>query len=152
MSQNLMGHRMWCNTDSWCVLTDSDNHYRLSQPPCCLWCLSVYIWLFVSDLWPLIIAHLSCRPLRWAQFFICPLMIRDAIDREVEAVDSGESWCICASLLRAEKLNFSCFTWSPSAALLSSPHAALFHTIDHRLFLSSQVFLSLLLSLRVPAG
>uniref|UniRef100_A0A8C8GJZ1 Nardilysin a (N-arginine dibasic convertase) n=1 Tax=Oncorhynchus tshawytscha TaxID=74940 RepID=A0A8C8GJZ1_ONCTS len=25
---------------------------------------------------------------RWAQFFICPLMIRDAIDREVEAVDS----------------------------------------------------------------
>lgn len=31
------------------------------------------------------------HPLRWAQFFICPLMIRDAIDREVEAVDSGES-------------------------------------------------------------
>lgn len=27
---------------------------------------------------------------RWAQFFICPLMIEDAIDREVEAVDSGE--------------------------------------------------------------
>ncbi|KAM4724091.1 nardilysin-like isoform 1-T3 [Anableps anableps] len=25
---------------------------------------------------------------RWAQFFICPLMIQDAIDREVEAVDS----------------------------------------------------------------
>ncbi|XP_035529569.1 nardilysin-like [Morone saxatilis] len=25
---------------------------------------------------------------QWAQFFICPLMIRDAIDREVEAVDS----------------------------------------------------------------
>uniref|UniRef100_A0A671VR26 Nardilysin b (N-arginine dibasic convertase) n=1 Tax=Sparus aurata TaxID=8175 RepID=A0A671VR26_SPAAU len=25
---------------------------------------------------------------RWAQFFICPLMIEDAIDREVEAVDS----------------------------------------------------------------
>ncbi|CAL8284270.1 unnamed protein product [Lota lota] len=25
---------------------------------------------------------------RWAQFFICPLMIRDAVDREVEAVDS----------------------------------------------------------------
>uniref|UniRef100_A0A0K8RBN3 Peptidase M16 N-terminal domain-containing protein n=1 Tax=Ixodes ricinus TaxID=34613 RepID=A0A0K8RBN3_IXORI len=25
---------------------------------------------------------------RWAQFFIHPLMIRDAIDREVEAVDS----------------------------------------------------------------
>uniref|UniRef100_A0A672ZLN9 Nardilysin a (N-arginine dibasic convertase) n=1 Tax=Sphaeramia orbicularis TaxID=375764 RepID=A0A672ZLN9_9TELE len=31
---------------------------------------------------------------RWAQFFICPLMIRDAIDREVEAVDSGESLCV----------------------------------------------------------
>ena len=30
------------------------------------------------------------HPSRWAQFFICPLMIRDAIDREVEAVDSGE--------------------------------------------------------------
>uniref|UniRef100_A0A3P8V745 Nardilysin convertase n=1 Tax=Cynoglossus semilaevis TaxID=244447 RepID=A0A3P8V745_CYNSE len=28
---------------------------------------------------------------RWAQFFICPLMIRDAIDREVEAVDSGNA-------------------------------------------------------------
>lgn len=27
---------------------------------------------------------------RWAQFFIHPLMIRDAIDREVEAVDSGK--------------------------------------------------------------
>ncbi|KAJ8277501.1 hypothetical protein GJAV_G00075860 [Gymnothorax javanicus] len=25
---------------------------------------------------------------RWAQFFICPLMIKDAMDREVEAVDS----------------------------------------------------------------
>uniref|UniRef100_A0A672Q6J1 Nardilysin convertase n=1 Tax=Sinocyclocheilus grahami TaxID=75366 RepID=A0A672Q6J1_SINGR len=25
---------------------------------------------------------------RWAQFFVCPLMIEDAIDREVEAVDS----------------------------------------------------------------
>ncbi|XP_041861984.1 nardilysin b [Melanotaenia boesemani] len=25
---------------------------------------------------------------RWAQFFICPLMIEDAVDREVEAVDS----------------------------------------------------------------
>lgn len=28
---------------------------------------------------------------RWAQFFIHPLMIRDAIDREVEAVDSGKN-------------------------------------------------------------
>uniref|UniRef100_A0A8C5CJF5 Nardilysin n=1 Tax=Gadus morhua TaxID=8049 RepID=A0A8C5CJF5_GADMO len=28
---------------------------------------------------------------RWAQFFICPLMIEEAIEREVEAVDSGES-------------------------------------------------------------
>lgn len=27
---------------------------------------------------------------RWAQFFICPLMIEDAVDREVEAVDSGK--------------------------------------------------------------
>ncbi|XP_034035200.1 nardilysin-like [Thalassophryne amazonica] len=25
---------------------------------------------------------------RWAQFFICPLMVEDAVDREVEAVDS----------------------------------------------------------------
>lgn len=37
------------------------------------------------------------HPLRWAQFFICPLMIRDAIDREVEAVDSGE--CISPGFL-----------------------------------------------------
>ncbi|CAB1314217.1 unnamed protein product [Coregonus sp. 'balchen'] len=28
---------------------------------------------------------------RWAQFFICPLMIEDAIDREVEAVDRGNA-------------------------------------------------------------
>lgn len=56
-------------------------------------------------MWPLIIASLSCRPLRWAQFFICPLMIRDAIDREVEAVDSGESRRLCASLHHAGKLN-----------------------------------------------
>lgn len=27
---------------------------------------------------------------RWAQFFICPLMIEDSIEREVEAVDSGQ--------------------------------------------------------------
>lgn len=32
-----------------------------------------------------------CLCSRWAQFFICPLMIEDAVDREVEAVDSGES-------------------------------------------------------------
>lgn len=52
---------------------------------------------------PLFTMHVSLFPLsgpwangpsppRWAQFFICPLMIRDAIDREVEAVDSGESY------------------------------------------------------------
>ncbi|XP_014879406.1 nardilysin-like isoform X1 [Poecilia latipinna] len=35
---------------------------------------------------------------RWAQFFICPLMIRDAINREVEAVDSGASLCRCIPL------------------------------------------------------
>ena len=38
---------------------------------------------------------------RWAQFFICPLMIEDAIEREVEAVDSGESLSLsvlCLSL------------------------------------------------------
>ncbi|KAI5101070.1 nardilysin isoform X1, partial [Silurus meridionalis] len=29
-----------------------------------------------------------CNSLVWAQFFICPLMIEDAIEREVEAVDS----------------------------------------------------------------
>lgn len=39
------------------------------------------------------------HPLRWAQFFICPLMIRDAIDREVEAVDSGE--CVGPGFLLA---------------------------------------------------
>lgn len=33
-----------------------------------------------------------CVGCRWAQFFICPLMIEDAVDREVEAVDSGESF------------------------------------------------------------
>lgn len=33
----------------------------------------------------------SSHCFRWAQFFIHPLMVWDAIDREVEAVDSGKS-------------------------------------------------------------
>lgn len=97
-----MSHRTWCNADSWCERTDSDKHYRLNQPPAVL--LLSRLYRSTSDclrltgvlsLWPvcgpLIVAFLSLHPLRWAQFFICPLMIRDAIDREVEAVDSGES-------------------------------------------------------------
>lgn len=95
---------------------------------CCLWCASVYIWLFLSDLcpfslaaiWSLIIVCLSRLPLRWAQFFICPLMIRDAIDREVEAVDSGESWRLCSSILLAEKLNFNFKLFISCVAELSS--------------------------------
>ncbi|XP_055363956.1 nardilysin b isoform X3 [Betta splendens] len=39
---------------------------------------------------------------RWAQFFICPLMIEDAIDREVEAVDSDSLHYICLCLTSAE--------------------------------------------------
>lgn len=101
MSQNLINRRIWCNTDSrW------DKQYRLNQPRSILvLSLSVGIWLPESDLCPLSLACMRpliisslCFPLlRWAQFFICPLMIRDAIDREVEAVDSGESWCLKCS-------------------------------------------------------
>lgn len=36
---------------------------------------------------------------RWAQFFIHPLMIRDAIDREVEAVDSGKRCTLCLTIV-----------------------------------------------------
>lgn len=107
MSQNLMNRRIWCNTDSWC-----DKQYKLNQPRSILvLSLSVGIWLPQSDLCPLSLACMRplimsslCFPLlRWAQFFICPLMIRDAIDREVEAVDSGESWCLkCSPFLYLE--------------------------------------------------
>lgn len=38
-----------------------------------------------------------CFLFRWAQFFIHPLMIRDAIDREVEAVDSGKRSTLCVT-------------------------------------------------------
>lgn len=47
----------------------------------------------------------SCRQMcallfsRWAQFFICPLMLEDAVDREVEAVDSGESAAVPSQIL-----------------------------------------------------
>lgn len=44
-------------------------------------------WFYLSER-----SGKTWSPPRWAQFFICPLMIRDAIDREVEAVDSGESF------------------------------------------------------------
>lgn len=71
--------------------------------------------MFMSDLCSVCFWTLPLCPvvLRWAQFFICPLMIRDAIDREVEAVDSGGSWCLCASLLHSEKLilvHIKCFS------------------------------------------
>lgn len=57
-------------------------------------------------------------------------MIRDAIDREVEAVDSGES-CCCVDV------KFPHFGSNlPSAALLSCPRAALVHPVDnHHLLL-----------------
>lgn len=104
-------------------------------------CISLHL---IASLWPvswsLIIVSVSHHPRRWAQFFICPLMIRDAIDREVEAVDSGESRCLWATVLRAEKLNSD------------SPRGALSHASDRHLFLSSWVFPVLLLSFRVPAG
>nr|XP_033772591.1 nardilysin [Geotrypetes seraphini] len=41
---------------------------------------------------------------RWAQFFISPLMIRDAIDREVEAVDSEYQLAIPSDANRKEML------------------------------------------------
>lgn len=42
---------------------------------------------------------------RWAQFFICPLMIKDAIEREVEAVDSGECLYSLYSFLILSRLS-----------------------------------------------
>lgn len=99
--------------------------------------LIVYVWSVLclsvgpSSLWLLPLCPVV---LRWAQFFICPLMIRDAIDREVEAVDSGGSWCLCASLLHSEKLILvliKCF----------SVQSSFFITTDICLFLPSYLFL-----------
>ena len=44
-----------------------------------------------------------CVCSRWAQCFICPLMSEDAVDREVEAVDSGESTLSEAASGRSEQ-------------------------------------------------
>ena len=120
-------------------LQSRTNITGLNQPPATplLSVVYVYIWLCLSDLRPvspaLIIVFLSWHPLRWAQFFICPLMIRDAIDREVEAVDSGESRCLCASFFPSWEVKFHCW-------LLPTQLFFFFflHTIDH--FLLSWVY------------
>lgn len=62
-----------------------DMHRSASECPCLPPCP-----LSIPAGQSLMVFRLPVCPLRWAQFFICPLMIRDAIDREVEAVDSGE--------------------------------------------------------------
>lgn len=116
------------------TLTNRTGSISWLPPCCCLSSASVYLWLCPSDpcpfslagARPLIIASLCS--LRWAQFFICPLMIRDAIDREVEAVDSGESGCLRESLLCAGNLDFGFCALElnfSSTALPSSPHAQL---------------------------
>lgn len=63
------------------------------------------------------------HPLRWAQFFICPLMIRDAINREVEAVDSGEwlSPAFLPSFLPLITVVLSCSSVVQSTSWLSRP-------------------------------
>lgn len=102
-------------------------------------CVHLHLIVFMSDLCSVCLWTLPLCPvvLRWAQFFICPLMIRDAIDREVEAVDSGGSWCLCASLMHSEKLVLvliKCFSAFFCTELF-------FITIDICLFVPSYLFL-----------
>ncbi|XP_056599848.1 nardilysin [Triplophysa dalaica] len=67
---------------------------------------------------------------RWAQFFICPLMIEDAVDREVEAVDSEYQLAKPSDSHRKEMLfgslakpdhPMSKFCWGNAQTLKSEP-------------------------------
>ena len=65
-------------------------------------------------------------------------MIRDAIDREVEAVDSGEPRHLCALLILTNWLNFSFFAQSQTFSSIASPRSSsrsYLHSIDLRLSL-----------------
>ncbi|KAM8888335.1 nardilysin b [Synchiropus picturatus] len=67
---------------------------------------------------------------RWAQFFICPLMIEDAVDREVEAVDSEyqlakpsdchRKWMLFGSLAK-EGHPMRKFSWGNAQTLKHEP-------------------------------
>ncbi|XP_077572691.1 nardilysin b isoform X2 [Stigmatopora nigra] len=69
---------------------------------------------------------------RWAQFFICPLMIQDAVDREVEAVDSEFQLARPSDSHRKEMLfgglavpghPMSKFCWGNAQTLKDEPRA-----------------------------
>ncbi|XP_056893829.1 nardilysin-like, partial [Takifugu flavidus] len=81
---------------------------------------------------------------RWAQFFICPLMIEDAVDREVEAVDSEFQLAKPSDANRKEKLfgslakpghPISKFFWGNAQTLKHEPRQKHINTYERlRLF------------------
>nr|XP_046247004.1 nardilysin b [Scatophagus argus] len=81
---------------------------------------------------------------RWAQFFICPLMIEDAIDREVEAVDSEYQLARPSDSHRKEMLfgglakpghPMSKFCWGNAQTLKHEPREKQINTYERlRLF------------------
>ncbi|KAM9831470.1 nardilysin b [Neosynchiropus ocellatus] len=77
---------------------------------------------------------------RWAQFFICPLMIEDAVDREAEAVDSEyqlakpsdchRKWMLFGSLAK-EGHPMTKFGWGNAQTLKHKPKAKQINTYQH---------------------
>ncbi|KAK5623448.1 hypothetical protein CRENBAI_014232 [Crenichthys baileyi] len=76
---------------------------------------------------------------RWAQFFICPLMIEDAVDREVEAVDSEYQLARPSDSHRKEMLFGSLakpghpmgkFCWGNAQTLKHEPREKLINTYE----------------------
>ncbi|KAA0712124.1 Nardilysin [Triplophysa tibetana] len=77
---------------------------------------------------------------RWAQFFICPLLIPDAVDREVEAVDSEYQLARPSDSYRKEmlfgslaKVNhpMSKFFWGNAQTLKQEPKEKNINTYEH---------------------
>ncbi|XP_051930291.1 nardilysin-like isoform X1 [Hippocampus zosterae] len=77
---------------------------------------------------------------RWAQFFICPLMIEDAVDREVEAVDSEYQLARPSDSHRKEMLfgslaapghPMSKFCWGNAQTLKQEPRERGINTYQH---------------------
>ncbi|TSK53703.1 Nardilysin [Bagarius yarrelli] len=76
---------------------------------------------------------------KWAQFFICPLMIEDAIEREVEAVDSEYQLARPSDSHRKEMLfgslakpkhPMSKFCWGNAQTLKHDPKEKMINTYD----------------------
>uniref|UniRef100_A0A3B4A1W4 Nardilysin b (N-arginine dibasic convertase) n=1 Tax=Periophthalmus magnuspinnatus TaxID=409849 RepID=A0A3B4A1W4_9GOBI len=77
---------------------------------------------------------------RWAQFFICPLMVEDAVEREVEAVDSEFQMARPSDSQRKEMLFGSIakpghpmgkFLWGNTQTLKQEPRDKGINTYEH---------------------